>query len=151
MGVDCGDGVVARPKKKSNAGRPTVMTPIVIAKLEEAFSLGCSDREACFFADISCQALYNYQLKNPEFVERKENLKERPVLLARACVVKALQAGELEGNAALAKVGLDYLSKKKRDEFAERRETTGKDGEPQEVRHTMDLGPLKRAIESAGE
>lgn len=109
-------------KRKSNAGRPTVMTPEVVKKLEEAFALGCTDLEACFYADISKHTLYNYQNINPEFTDRKEALKERPVLLARACVVKALEAGKVEANSAHAKIGLDYLSKKKRNEFAERKE-----------------------------
>ena len=61
--------------KKSNAGRPTVMTKDTIAKLEEAFKCGASDLEACFYADISKDSLYNYQKKHPEFIERKEALK----------------------------------------------------------------------------
>ena len=34
-------------------GRPTIMTPQVLQKLELAFSYGCTDDEACFFADIA--------------------------------------------------------------------------------------------------
>ncbi len=61
------------------AGRPTVMTVETVNKLEEAFMLGCTDEEACFAANISKQTLYNYQDKNPEFIDRKETLKSRPV------------------------------------------------------------------------
>ena len=56
--------------------RPTVMTPEVIAKLEEAFAWGCSDIEACLWADIAPKTLYVYQEKNPEFAQRKAALKE---------------------------------------------------------------------------
>jgi hypothetical protein len=41
--------------KKSRAlvgGRPTVMTEEVMRKLEEAFSLDCTDEEACAYAGI---------------------------------------------------------------------------------------------------
>ena len=123
----CGDRMAGR-KKKSNAGRPTIMDEATIHKLEEAFALGCTDLEACYFADISKSCLYNYQNSHPEFVERKEKLKERPVLLARKAVVNAILSGEMPGN----KIAFDYLTKRKRDEFADRVESTGKDGGPQE-------------------
>ena len=72
------------------AGRPTVMTVETVNKLEEAFMLGCTDEEACFAANISKQTLYNYQDKNPEFIDRKETLKSRPVYLAKRVVIDAL-------------------------------------------------------------
>jgi len=134
-------------KRKSNAGRPTVMTPETIKKLEEAFALGCTDGEACFYADIAKPTLYKYQNEHPEFIDRKESLKERPVLLARKAVVDAILSGEMQGN----KIAFDYLTKRKRDEFADRVESTGKDGGPQEVVHTMDLGALKRAMGDGGD
>ncbi len=71
------------------------MTEATLNKLEEAFAMGCSDREACFFANISSQTLYNYQKDNPEFVERKAMLKENPVLLARTTVVEAIKGGNV--------------------------------------------------------
>ncbi len=81
-----------RPKNLARraVGRPTDMTEATINKLEEVFAIGGSDKEACFYADISHQTLYNYQEKHPEFVERKEALKERPILKARQTVVKSL-------------------------------------------------------------
>src|SRR6187399_3578722 len=72
-------------------GRPTVMTDEVLRKLEEAFSMGCTDIEACLFADISKTTLYDYQKENPDFTERKEELKERPILLARTTVINSLE------------------------------------------------------------
>lgn len=72
------------------AGRPTKMTDARIAKLEEAFLWGCSDAEACLVADIDKATLYRYQQENPEFCDRKENLKSNPVMLARKVTVDAL-------------------------------------------------------------
>lgn len=76
---------------KNKGGRPTIMTDSVVHKLEEAFLMGCSDAEACFFADISKQTLYNYQEKHPEFVDRKERLKSNPLFLSRRIQLDALK------------------------------------------------------------
>jgi len=71
------------------------MTQAVLAKLEAAFLLGCSDREACFAAGINPSTLYRYCEVNPAFSERKECLKERPLFLARSVVVEALTQGDV--------------------------------------------------------
>ena len=52
-------------------GRPTKMTPETVKKLEEAFAIGASDGEACFYSDISKETLYTYQDKTPGFLDRK--------------------------------------------------------------------------------
>ena len=99
---------------KNLGGRPTKMTPETIKKLEEAFAIGASDKEACFYADISHETLYTYQDKTPGFLERKEALKQRPVLLARQSVVKAI-----ESDPATARW---FLERKSRNEFATKTE-----------------------------
>lgn len=91
------------------------MTDDTVKKLEEAFLLGCTDEEACFFADISKQTLYNYQAANPEFVDRKEALKSNPIFEARKSVLN-----ELKTNGDLA---LKFLERKKKDEFSTKSET----------------------------
>jgi hypothetical protein len=101
------------------AGRPPKLTKEVILKLEEAFLLGCSDLEACLVADISKTALYNYQAKHPEFVDRKEMLKKTPIYKARKCVVE-----ECENNPDLA---LKYLERKNKKEFSLRQENINAD------------------------
>ena len=102
-------------KKKSNAGRPTDMTVETVNKLEEVFAIGGTDKEACFYANISHQTLYNYQEKYPEFVERKEALKEKPVLKARQTVVQSLSDPK---NAQW------FLSKKLNKEFGDKVDVT---------------------------
>nr|DAN37011.1 MAG TPA: Sf6 terminase small subunit gp1, octamer, DNA-binding, CAPS buffer.65A [Caudoviricetes sp.] len=102
-------------KSENKRGRPTIITPEIIAKLEQAFSLGCSDLEACIYADIGKTALYDYQEKNPEFTERKEALKQKLVLKARTIVANALEK-EDENTAKW------YLERKARDEFAAKQE-----------------------------
>ena len=110
------------PKDYKKTGRPTIMTPDVVGKLEQAFSLGCSDLEACLYAGISKQALYDYQSRNPSFVDRKAILKENLVLKARSVIAGSLNNKD-ENTAKW------YLERKKKDEFGTRTEVTGKDGE----------------------
>lgn len=106
-------------KDKKDVGRPTIMTPETISKLEEVFSIGGTDNEACFYAGIGKTTLYNYQQENPEFVERKEALKERPILKARQTIIKGLDDAD---NAKW------FLERKVKNEFSSRQEMTGKDG-----------------------
>jgi hypothetical protein len=80
---------------KHPGGRPTKMTEEVIQKLESAFIAGCTDLEACCYADISKTALYDYCQKNDEFAERKETLKNQPVMQARFIIQEALTTGDL--------------------------------------------------------
>jgi len=102
------------------AGRPTVMTKDVLDKLEEVFALGGTDEEACLFADISKQTLYDYQKLHPEFVDRKEALKETPILLARRTAIAKLSDSYVNA--------MDFLSRKRKKEFSIRTEITGEDG-----------------------
>lgn len=90
-------------------GRPTIVTPEVIKELEKAFLLGCTDVEACLAADIAPATLYNYQDKHPEFLERKDQLKQNPIYKARRTVVNALETDP--------KLAMDYLSRKNKKEF----------------------------------
>ena len=76
-------------------GRPTKMTPETIQKLENAFIAGCTDLEACCYADVSKSTLYDYCQDNPEFSERKETLKNQPIMQARFIIQEALTTGDL--------------------------------------------------------
>ena len=121
------------PKDKKTAGRPTVMTQDVVNKLEQAWSMGCSDVEACLHADISKQTLYDYQAKHPEFVDRKERLKEMLVLKARTVIADALNRKD-ENTAKW------YLERKAKKEFSTRQEVTGEDGAP--IVPTIEILPV---------
>lgn len=98
--------------------RPTKLTKTVVKKFEEAFVLGASIEEACFYADITKQTYYNWKDENPELLDRFEALKQSPVLKARKAVVEGL-----EGNPNLA---LRYLERKLKGEFG----THGPDLDP---------------------
>ncbi len=85
------------PPKKPE-GRPTVMTPDVLRKLEDAFTNAFTDEMACLYAGISKTTLYDYCKENQEFAERKELLKNSPNLKAQHELVKGI-----EGNVSQAR------------------------------------------------
>lgn len=95
------------------AGRPTKMTEETINQLNTAFAYGCTDREACLYAGISRQTLYDYQEQNPDFVDQKKLMKRRPVLKARQTVVDKLDD---------PKHAKWYLEKKASGEFSQKQE-----------------------------
>ena len=102
-------------KKKQTTGRPPIVDENVIRKLEFAFSMGCTDLEACLQAGISKSTLYNYQGDNPSFLDRKDLLRESLVLKARKTVHDAIDAGDKETSKW-------YLERKKKDEFSTKSE-----------------------------
>ena len=57
-----------------------------VGKLEEAFLWGCTDIEACVYADIHRDTLYAYITKHPEFSDRKETLKTSPTMKAKRII-----------------------------------------------------------------
>ena len=88
-------------KKKTK--EPEILSDKAISKLEEAFAFGASDMEACYYADITQTKLNEYIKANPHFGERRELLKQRPVLLARQTLMKALKEDP--------KVALEYIDR----------------------------------------
>lgn len=108
----------------AKVGRPTVMTEEVIRKIEEVAALDGSVAEMALYAGVHVDTIYSYMAQNKEFSDRIQALSERPVLKARQTIVKSLETPQ----------GAQwYLSRKKKDEFAERVEQTGKNGEPLKV------------------
>lgn len=115
-------GVRIDPKTgKADSGRPSVMTPEIIAKLEQAFSFDATNAEACMYAGISEVTLWRYLNGNEEFCNKVKLLRSKPVLAARESVIRSMK-----NDGALA---LKYLERKRKDEFSTRVEQTGKDGE----------------------
>lgn len=99
-------------------GRPTVMTEEVLQKLEFAFMRGLTDLEACLYANIGTTTLYNYCNENPEFRERKEELKQHPTAKARLNVTEAIE----NGNEEMSKW---WLERKAKDEFSTKQTVDG--------------------------
>ena len=93
----------------------------VLAKLEEVTALDASVEECLYWADITKDSYYRYLASHPEFREKLAKMRERPILLARQTAVRRMT--ESYSNA------MDYLSRKRKAEFASRQEVTGADGE----------------------
>lgn len=127
---------------KNKGGRPTSVTEEALKKLELAFAEGATDAEACFLADISPATLYNYQEKHPEFIERKEGLKSRPIMLARKTVNEGIKHDP--------DLALRFLERKKKDEFSVRQEFehSGPDGAPIPIDITKQIEKIYGSPES---
>lgn len=97
-------------------GRPSKITRETIRKLEEGFTRGLNDREACLYADISASVLYSYCEMVPSFYERKELLKESVKLIAKMNIERAIKKGDKP-------ISQWYLERKAKDEFSIRTET----------------------------
>lgn len=96
----------------AKVGRPiTVNTPETRQKIEEATALDASIEEVCFYADISKESYYQLIKAEPEFSDRLEALRNRPILKARQTVITKL--GESYSNA------MDYLKRKRKKEFGD--------------------------------
>lgn len=96
---------------KDLAWRPTKMTPETVKKLLDAFSYSFTDLEACIYADISKQTLYDYCKKFPEFTDHKEALKSTPNIKAKMNWVKEIKEWKYQSSK-------EWLERKSRDEFS---------------------------------
>lgn len=103
-------------KRYENVGRPSKFTPDVVAKLEQAFANAFTDEQACIFAGVSKDSLYDYIKKNPEFHHRKESLKKRVDIKAKTKLIEAINGGDITS----AKW---WLERKCKDEFSLKTET----------------------------
>jgi len=99
---------------KKNLGRPSKINPETIKKLEEAFAMDCTVREACLYAGITYQTMYNRQAKDKALFERLELMRETPVYLARKSVIHNMQKDW--------DLALKYLERKCKDEFSPKKE-----------------------------
>ena len=111
--------------QEQNGGRPGWWEGeagiLKLAQLKQAFSFGCTDLEACVYADISESQLYYYQEKYPDFISEKQRLKEKVVLQARKNVVDRIMQEDkknaVDGIMGGADNSWKYLEKKKKKEF----------------------------------
>jgi len=109
-------------EEKVRVGRPTLMTPEVIAKLKEGFSQGFSIVNACIWADISTDVYFDYCRANPQFSVSCKSLQKKPLIKSILVINKAIN----DGDVSTAKW---YTERKAKDEFSLRNEITGEDGQ----------------------
>jgi len=134
---------MARPTKKNPEGKQKSpkLTEDTIRKLEEAFSIDASVKEACYYADISTDTFYRWIKKYPKLSYKLERLREKPVLKARQTVVRSLDNPDY---------AFKYLERKKKDEFSPRQELTGKDGNPIETSYEIKLNEIRNEYGNEG-
>lgn len=110
---------MATPRKKNQnlGGRKWFngkQESIVIAQLCEVWGFGGSDAEAASFADIPKSTLCRYLQTHPEVEQRRDALREKPILAIRKCVVEAAKTDP--------ELGLKFLERARRSEFSLRSE-----------------------------
>jgi len=134
---------MARPTKKNPEGKQKSpkLTEDTIRKLEEAFSIDASVKEACYYADISTDTFYRWIKEYPKLSYKLERLREKPVLKARQTVVKSLDNPDY---------AFKYLERKKKDEFSPRQELTGKDGESIKTSYEVKLNEIRNEYGNEG-
>jgi hypothetical protein len=134
---------MARPTKKNPEGKQKSpkLTEDTIRKLEEAFSIDASVKEACYYADISTDTFYRWIKEYPKLSYKLDRLREKPVLKARQTVVKSLDNPDY---------AFKYLERKKKDEFSPRQELTGKDGESIKTSYEIKLNEIRNEYGNEG-
>lgn len=135
---------MARPTKNNPKGeqKSPKLTPETIRKLEEAFAIDASVKEACYYADISTDTYYRWIKEFPELSDKLERLREKPILKARQTVVKSLDNPDY---------AFKYLERKKKDEFSPRQELTGKDGESIKTSYEIKLNEIREEYGNKGD
>lgn len=78
------------PKDLKKAGRHTIFSPEIVAKLEQGFKIGLNDTECCAYVEVSRSAFYEFLEKNPEFKDKKEEWKLNPIAKAKYTIYKNL-------------------------------------------------------------
>lgn len=109
------------PKDYLKQGRPNWEPSAAQLKiLEDSFKLGARVKEAIAQARIPTSTFYKYMDEHPDFMEQIEWWQNYPIMLAKHSVIAHM--GED------AKLALEYLKLKCKDEFGQRMEITGANG-----------------------
>ena len=105
-----------------SCGRPETITPKIQLLLLQAFSMGCTDKQALAFCAkngyiIPESTFYAYIDRHKDFKSKRDAAKENPILLAKGSVLNAL--------ANDPKLALEYLKSKCSREFRQGVELSG--------------------------
>lgn len=95
-------------------GRPKAITPKIQLLLLQAFSLGCTDKQAFAYCAkrgylIHESTFYDFLRDNPDFRSKRDSAKQNPIMLAKGCVLNGLSTDP--------RLAMDYLKNKCSDEF----------------------------------
>lgn len=130
-------------KRNQDQGAPTVLTPQAIALLVAAFQNGLSKTQAFRYAGISKDTYYRAIKTDEEFADKMRVAQERLNFRAREVVAKSIEGGDV-------RTAQWWLERKQKDEFSQRKETTGSGGGAIKVesgkRKTISLEELHDAV-----
>lgn len=101
--------IQTQTKKHNNAGRPTVITEVVMKKLEEALKKGMSDKTACQHAKITQATFITHMQTDPIFFERMTSAKNFLKLLAGQRLTRIIKSGADRDAAGLVRFALERL------------------------------------------
>lgn len=118
-------------KEMPKIGRPIKIDKDKVQKLEFAFAIGCTDIEAYTHAEIPHSTFYKYQSENPDFLDKKNKLRDLPILKAKQTIINDLWRAES------AKW---YLERKCKAEFSIRSEVSS------EINHKINNESFKLEI-----
>ncbi len=127
-------------KQKKPRGVPTKMTEAVLGIIETAWSVGANNEIACAHAGIDPTTLYDYLRLHPDFAQKKFAYKQKLKLQALDNTAKALKDKDMQTTRW-------YLERQMKDEFSNRTEHTGKNGDPM----AFSLSALSDAVDKERE
>lgn len=81
---------------KEGKGRPTVITPELLHKLEEGASMGMNTAELACYVDVSQRTVYNIFEQDPDFLQRIETLRNKTSMVAKVNVHREVLAGDVD-------------------------------------------------------
>ena len=94
----------------------------IIKSLEPYFKLGCNLKKACSYGKICYNTVYNWVKDDEALLIKIKAWQNEVNVNAREVLAKAIKEGDKQ-------VAFNWLSKKEKDEFSDRTELTGADGE----------------------
>lgn len=88
---------MARPTRnqawRTAIGRKvTKLSPEVVQKLKQAFAIGATVKQACYYAEISERTYYNWVEKNPVLLQEFDAMRERLPLAAKTNIATAIES-----------------------------------------------------------
>ena len=81
--------------REAIGAKVTKLTPEVIKKLKEAFTVGATLEQACYYAEIVPNTYRNWCKKFPELLREFDEMKQRMPLRAKQNIALAVEKGDI--------------------------------------------------------
>jgi predicted DNA-binding protein YlxM (UPF0122 family) len=107
---------LSKEKKQKEEGLNSKLTEENRVKVKYIAAIDGTIDEMAYFCGVSRQTIYNWFEKEPELLDDIERLRQTPIVKARETIVNKIP--ESYQNA------IDYLKRKRREEFGDKNETT---------------------------